>query len=120
MQVADLGPRVDDALAVEQRLDAQRAVGGRVRRADVDVHALEAVLAEDDLAPLVLRGQPGNAEYGARKHVAAVGRIVLAQGEADELLVREDAAQVRVVDEVEPEHVVGLALGPVRRLPQAA
>src|SRR5439155_4417436 len=44
--------------------------------------------------------------------------VVLAQRVADELLVEVDPPQVGVAVELDPVHVVGLALLPVERRPQ--
>src|SRR5690606_37026781 len=48
--------------------------------------------------------------------LAVAQRVVLAQGMADELLVHEDAPQVRVTREADPVEVPDEALPPVRAL----
>src|SRR5678815_531574 len=53
-----------------------------------------------------------------RAPLAAHQGIILAQGVADELVVRQQSFQTRMPDEIEAEHLEGFTLGPVGRLPQ--
>src|SRR3954470_22216393 len=57
--------------------------------------------------------QVGEVELGHQR-LPLAHRIVLAQREALELGVHQEALQIRVPFEIEPEHVVEIALPPVR------
>src|SRR5678815_3922301 len=53
-----------------------------------------------------------------RAPLSAHQGIILAQGVADELVVRQQSFQTRMPDEIEAEHLEGFTLGPVGGLPQ--
>src|SRR2546430_10203524 len=84
--------------------------------ARIDVLAADVRLAHRDAGAARTGAgaahQVGEVELGDEGLALADG-IVLAQGEADELRVHENARQVRVPGELEPEHVVHVALPPV-------
>ena len=94
---------------------AQGAVGRRVGGPEVEHLGLEVVVVllrprapSSGIVVLALGQQP-----------ALAGVVVLAQGVALEGLVGQDALEVGVALEADAEHVVGLALEPVGRLPHA-
>ena len=136
---ARLGPH--HLLAVEADDDAQRAVRGRVLRADVEGHALGLELDVEarvgglggDVAELLTIGEVGHRLHRLlRRFVVVVAgqrldvddarprldhagqqREVLAQRVALELGRQVHVAQVGVAGEPDAEHLVGLALVPV-------
>ena len=128
VEVADDRLGVDDPLAVELHHHPQHPVRGRVLGAEGDLHLL--AVGEGPRRLEVAHALPLPAG-----HRAAAGRVdvrvdrgagvdpldgeVLAQRVAVESLPGQDALQVRVVGEVDAEHVEGLALHPVGDLPHA-
>src|SRR5881628_3347887 len=61
-----------------------------------------------------------SSDLGADQRLTAIDRIVLPERVADELLVEQQALQVRMAGEAHPEHVPHLALEPVGNGPEAA
>src|SRR3954463_5390815 len=82
----------------------------------VHVLAPDVRLAHRDAGAARARARAAN-EIGefqlGDERLPLAGRIVLAQGVALELGVHEDALQVRVADELDPEHVEYVALPPI-------
>ena len=101
MHVADLGRGVDDGLPVHEGLDAEGPVHGGVRGADVH---------HEVLGTFRHLQQPG---LRVGQHVALGGRIVLAHRMAHEVVVSQDAREVRVALEDDAVEVPGLPLEPV-------
>ena len=116
VQVAAVHVDALDPLAVERGDDLDRAVRGRMRRADVD----------DDVAVAFVRSNAGRTGFGSALPASfpscPVGnerlllplRIVLAQRMADEALVEQDRAQVGIAAEDDAVHVVAFALHEMR------
>jgi len=114
VQVADFRLSIGDDLTVEADDGPERAVTGRVRRTKVKDLGLEVVLV---LKP---PGRPRRLVLLALAQQPALsGVVVLAQRMTLERWMAEDPLQVRVALEADAEHVVRLALKPVRRLPHA-
>jgi len=116
VEVADLLIAADDRLAVERDDDAQRAVRGRMRRPEVQRHALE-IGVDPFEARIDLRDDPG--DVFLREDPALRRVVVLTQGVALKGLVGEDAAEVRVPVEADAVHVEDLALVPVEAFEDA-
>ena len=111
MEVTDLHLRGDDLLAVEQRNHPKSAVHRRVRRSDVDRHALEHGVA------LVGRLELRRIDFVLGQDPATRGVVVLAQSVPLKSVVGKDAPKIRMAGELEPEEVPGLAFEPVGSLP---
>ena len=122
---ADVGDAVDDLLVAQAHDDAQRAVRRAVLRADVQVHQRRVVLGARQ-APLlgleaqvllptveVLARHRERAQLGAARRRLLAQRVPLPPGR------REEAGEVRVPADVDPEHVPDLALVPVGAGPDA-
>jgi hypothetical protein len=104
-----------DPLAVDPGDEVDDPVGRRVRGPDGERLRLEVSGAR-----LGLLRPGGHLHVLLGREPALAGGVVLSQGVADERVVAEDAAQVRVPGEVEPIKIEGLPLEPVRRGPDLA
>ena len=104
VQIADFRLRVLDGLAVEQDLHSEGAVHGRMRRAHVQDQML---------------GTLGHVEeplFRLPVDVPFPGREVLAHRMSHEIVVSQDADQIRMTEEGDAVEIEGLALEPVGAL----
>ncbi len=119
MVIADVGHRVDDHLAVELQRDAKHPVHAGMVRAEIQKHEV-GVLCLLAHAPL-FRNEAQSLLLGVEKlrrhaegiHLRGAGRMFLTQRVALPVGRCEDASQVRMPGEVDPEHVEYFALVPV-------
>lgn len=117
--VADLRDAVDDLLAVQLQDDAERAVGGRVVRAEVEEHvvlvlavALHAPVFRLEAQGFLLQVLLGGGQ-GVGIELGGARRVILAQRMALPGRRHQHAGQVRVAGEGDAVHVPHFALVPV-------
>ena len=117
--VADVRHRIDHHFAVELQGDAEHAVNAGVVGTQVEEHEVRVFGAAGHAPCLRLEAQAfllgvkqliGHAEG---IHLGGAGRVLLAQGVPLPKGWRKDAVEIRMAFEVDPEHVVGLALVPI-------
>ena len=121
--VADVRHRIDHDLAVKLQGNAEHAVNAGVVGAQVQEHEVR-VLGAAGHAPLLgleaqafLLGVKQLVGHAEGVHLRGAGRMLLAQRMPFPQGRRENAVKVRMAFEVDPEHVVGLALVPIGSRP---